>query len=162
MVIARQTPQICLPMIPFCSRFDSVLFTPKMPAIAGRFNFSRSPVDLGAALAALLIADPAREPEQLGRLGFERGIALDLAGNVADDAAEIGLRLAQRLLGAAKLVGMGIALVPDEGDLAAALIGLAQLDAEFLCELDQLLARPVHQLGIGREGDVPGAPWCRQ
>jgi hypothetical protein len=31
MVIARQTPQICPPMIPFCSRFDSVLFTPKMP-----------------------------------------------------------------------------------------------------------------------------------
>jgi hypothetical protein len=30
-------------MIPFCSRFDSVLFTPKMPAIAGCFNFSRSP-----------------------------------------------------------------------------------------------------------------------
>jgi tetratricopeptide (TPR) repeat protein len=46
MVIARQAPQICPPMIPFCSRFDSVLFTPKMPAIAGRFNFSRSPYRL--------------------------------------------------------------------------------------------------------------------
>jgi hypothetical protein len=43
MVIARQELQICPPMIPFCSRFDSVLFTPKMPAFAGRFNFSRSP-----------------------------------------------------------------------------------------------------------------------
>jgi hypothetical protein len=42
MVIARQAPQTCPPMIPFCSRFDSVLFTPKMPAISGRFNFSRS------------------------------------------------------------------------------------------------------------------------
>jgi hypothetical protein len=45
MVIARGAPQICPPMIPFCSRFDSVLFTPMMPAIAGRFNFSRSPYD---------------------------------------------------------------------------------------------------------------------
>jgi hypothetical protein len=33
MVIARQAPQICPPMIPFCSRFDSVLFTPKTPAL---------------------------------------------------------------------------------------------------------------------------------
>jgi hypothetical protein len=43
MVIARRAPQICPPLIPFCSRFDSVLFTPKMPAIAGRFNFPRPP-----------------------------------------------------------------------------------------------------------------------
>jgi hypothetical protein len=43
MVNGRQATQICPPMIPFCSRFDSVLFSPKMPAIAGCFNFSRSP-----------------------------------------------------------------------------------------------------------------------
>jgi hypothetical protein len=43
MVIVWQAPQIYPPMIPFCSRFDSVLFTPKMPTIAGCFNFSRSP-----------------------------------------------------------------------------------------------------------------------
>jgi hypothetical protein len=30
-------------MIPLCSRFDSVLFTPKMPAIACHGNYSRSP-----------------------------------------------------------------------------------------------------------------------
>jgi hypothetical protein len=30
-------------MIPLCSRFDSVLFTPKMSAIASYSNFSRSP-----------------------------------------------------------------------------------------------------------------------
>jgi len=44
MVIARQAPQTYPPMIPFCSRFDSVLFTPKMTPIAGCFNFSRSPI----------------------------------------------------------------------------------------------------------------------
>jgi hypothetical protein len=32
-------------MIPLCSRFDSVLFTPKMSAIASYSNFSRSPKD---------------------------------------------------------------------------------------------------------------------
>jgi hypothetical protein len=48
MVITGQAPQICPPMIPFCSRFDSVLFTPKMPAIAGCFNFSRSPIYIAA------------------------------------------------------------------------------------------------------------------
>ena len=30
-------------MIPLCSRFDSVLFTKKMPAFASYSNFSRSP-----------------------------------------------------------------------------------------------------------------------
>jgi hypothetical protein len=30
-------------MIPLCSRFDSVLFTPKMSAIASYGNYSRSP-----------------------------------------------------------------------------------------------------------------------
>jgi hypothetical protein len=35
-------------MIPLCSRFDSVLFTPKMSAIASYSNFSRSPVDYSA------------------------------------------------------------------------------------------------------------------
>jgi hypothetical protein len=44
MVKGRQATQICPPMIPFCSRFNSVLFSPKMPAIAGCFNFSRSPI----------------------------------------------------------------------------------------------------------------------
>jgi hypothetical protein len=44
MLIAWQAPQIFPPMIPFCSRSSSGLFTPKMPAIAGCFNFSRSPV----------------------------------------------------------------------------------------------------------------------
>jgi hypothetical protein len=39
----RQAPRIYPPMIPLCSRFDSVLFTPKMSAIASYGDFSRSP-----------------------------------------------------------------------------------------------------------------------
>jgi hypothetical protein len=39
----RQAPRVYPRMIPLCSRFDSVLFTPKMSAIASYGNFSRSP-----------------------------------------------------------------------------------------------------------------------
>jgi hypothetical protein len=46
---------------------------------------------------------------------------------------------------------MGIAPVHDERELADPLVGLAQLDAEPSGELDELLARPVHQLGVGRD-----------
>ena len=40
----RQAPRVYPRMIPLCSRFDSVLFTPKMSAIASYGNFSRSPI----------------------------------------------------------------------------------------------------------------------
>ena len=49
---------------------------------------------------------------------------------------------------------MGVALVLDEGELADPRIGLAQLDAELFGQRHQLLARPVDELGVGREGDV--------
>jgi hypothetical protein len=39
----RQAPRVYPRMIPLCSRFDSVLFTPKMSAIASYGNYSRSP-----------------------------------------------------------------------------------------------------------------------
>jgi hypothetical protein len=40
----RQAPRVYPRMIPLCSRFDSVLFTPTMSAIASYGNFSRSPI----------------------------------------------------------------------------------------------------------------------
>src|ERR1035437_5720382 len=40
----RQAPRICPRMIPLCSRFDSVLFTPKMFRIASYGDYSRSPL----------------------------------------------------------------------------------------------------------------------
>src|ERR1017187_5777833 len=40
-------------MIPLCSRFDSVLFTPKMSAIASYGDFSRSPKEEMKAMIAL-------------------------------------------------------------------------------------------------------------
>jgi hypothetical protein len=81
-------------------------------------------------------------------------IAVDLAGNVADDAAQIGLELAQSPVGAVELAGMGIALVLDERELADPRVRLAQFHAQPLGELHQLLTGSVHQLGVGRERDV--------
>jgi hypothetical protein len=43
----RQAPRIYPRMIPLCSRFDSVLFTPKMSAIASCGNYSRFPYVFG-------------------------------------------------------------------------------------------------------------------
>ena len=39
----RQAPRIYPQMIRLCSRFDSVLFTPKMSEIPSYGNYSRSP-----------------------------------------------------------------------------------------------------------------------
>jgi hypothetical protein len=47
-------------------------------------------VELGAALALLLMTDPQREIEQRAKAVFERGIAVDLAADVANDAAKTG------------------------------------------------------------------------
>src|SRR5215472_9607204 len=48
-------------------------------------------------------------------------------------------------------MGMGVALVLDQSQLADPRIGLAQAHAELLRESHQPLARPVEQLGVGRK-----------
>src|SRR6266702_7225436 len=81
-------------------------------------------VDLGAALPALLRAHPLAKAEQVSEAALEPMVAVDLAGVVADDAAEIGLERAQRLVGALELPGMGVALMLDQGELADPRVGL--------------------------------------
>jgi hypothetical protein len=49
--------------------------------------------------------------------------------DVANDPAEIGLELAQAPVGALELMGMGVALVLDQCQLADPPIGLAQAHA---------------------------------
>jgi hypothetical protein len=66
MLIAWQAPQIFPPMIPFCSRSDSGLFTPKMPAIAGCFNFSRSPLYEKLRASPQYAPGPRRIPGWVG------------------------------------------------------------------------------------------------
>jgi hypothetical protein len=50
-------------------------------------------VDLGAALAAFLREHASRQGEQAGELRLEPWVVLDLADDVANDAAGIGLEL---------------------------------------------------------------------
>ena len=58
---------------------------------------------------------------------------------------------AQASVGALELLGMGIALMLDQRQLADPRIGLAQLDAACAGQPHQAFSRPVQQLGIGRE-----------
>ena len=58
----------------------------------------------------------------------------------------------QRPVGALELLGVGVALMGDQRMFADPLVGLAQLDASFPGQLHQPLARPMHELGVGRKG----------
>jgi hypothetical protein len=58
-------------------------------------------VDLQSALTLLLMANPQCETEQRTKAILERGIAVDLAPNVPDDAAESGAQEFERPLGRA-------------------------------------------------------------
>src|SRR6266853_1205093 len=75
-------------------------------------------VDLGPALSALLSTYAPRQAQEMSECGLKPGGAVDLAGNVPDDAAEIGLELAQRPVGALELLGMGVTLMLDQSELA--------------------------------------------
>ncbi len=97
--------------------------------------------------------DAARQHQLLGKNLFEAIVACDLAGHVADDAAEIGFQRLERSLCPLELFGMGIALLLDEGVFGDPRISLAQREAVLLGEPHQPFAGPVHQLRIGRESD---------
>src|SRR5712671_3176005 len=87
--------------------------------LADAFHFGgMQAVDLGAALPAFLLANPPAKAEQVSESGLKPIIAVDLAGDVADDAAEIGLERAQSPVGALELLGMGVTLMLDQGELA--------------------------------------------
>jgi hypothetical protein len=61
-------------------------------------------VDLGSALALLLLADPQRQIEQRAKAILERCVTLDLAPDVADDAAEPGAQEFELAPGALELL----------------------------------------------------------
>jgi hypothetical protein len=69
---------------------------------------------------------------------------------VAADPPEIGADRSERPVGALELLGVGVALRGDQRELADRLIGLAQQHAGLLRQPHQPLARPVHQLRVGR------------
>jgi hypothetical protein len=69
--------------------FDAELVRPMSLALADAFDFRRMQgIDLGPALALLLFAHAPCQQQQLCERRFEPAIALDLAADVADDAAE--------------------------------------------------------------------------
>src|SRR5438477_11556572 len=89
------------------------------------------------------MANPHRQIEQRAKAILKCAIALDLAANVPDDAAEPGAQEFELPPGALELVGMRIAPHHDGGALGYAQIALAQFDALALGQRDQLPFRPV-------------------
>ena len=71
----RQAPRIYPRMIRLCSRFGSVLFTPKMPAIPSYGNYSRSPVVVNSA--GIMLLAPIRKGDIEN---FDKVIATNLRG----------------------------------------------------------------------------------
>jgi hypothetical protein len=65
-------------------------------------------IDLRSALTLLLMANPQREIEQRTKAILERRIALDLAANVPDDAAEPGAQEFELPPGALELSSSGV------------------------------------------------------
>ena len=95
-------------------------------AFADAFDLRRvQGIDLRPALTLLLLADAPRQRQQLCKCRFEPAVALDLAADVADHAAEIGPHRLELPVVAFELLGVGIALMQDQGELAHPRIGLA-------------------------------------
>jgi hypothetical protein len=73
----------------------------------------------------------------------------DVPLDVSDDAAKIGLELAQAPVGALELMRMGVALMLDQCQLADPPIGLAQAHPKLLSQAHQPLACPVSLASVG-------------
>ena len=88
-------------------------------------------VDLGGALALLLMTNPPRQIEQRAKAVLERAIAVE-----PNDAAEPGAQEFELSPGALELMRMGIAPDHGGGALGQTQIALAQLDALALGQID--------------------------
>jgi hypothetical protein len=87
-------------------------------AFADAFDLRRvKGIDLRPALTLLLLAHAPRQRQQLCERRFEPAVTVDLAGDVADHAAEIGSQRLELPLGALELLGVGIALVLGQANL---------------------------------------------
>ncbi len=65
-------------------------------------------IDLRAALVAVLVTRPTSQAHGFGERLLQDVIAFDPAADVADHPAQIGPQLAQGLVGALELVGVGV------------------------------------------------------
>ncbi len=110
--------------------------------------------DFAAALALTLLENGGGLVERPFEERVQFRFAGDLAGDVANGPAERGLEPARRLVGPLELLGVRIALVPDQRQLADPHIGLAQIQPRLYGQPHQPSARPVDELGVGREHHV--------
>jgi len=131
---------------------DSELVGPVRLALADAFDLGGvQRIDLSSALVLALMPHPESQRQRFGENPAQGLVAPCLAHDVAEDPAEIGPHAAQRPVGALELLGVGVALVGHQRPLAHARIGLAQAHPVLLGEPHQPLARPMHQLGVGRK-----------
>ena len=106
-------------------------------------------VDLAGFVAGFLGHHPCGKIERMLEGGLKGRVAFDLPPNVPDGAAQIGGKFALHLASSFELLGMGVTLMLDQGELADTGIGLPELKAVGLGQPHQLFAGPVHQLAIG-------------
>ena len=107
------------------AHFASELVGRARLAFADAFDLRRvQRIYLLAALAVILQPDFDREIEEVGEALLEGGIALGLAPDVADDAAEPGAQELQLPPHPLELMGMGIAPNHDGGAFGDAPIAL--------------------------------------
>ena len=85
-------------------------------------------VNLRSALTAILTMHAVGQMQRPLEQRLELFLAFDPAADVADDATELRLQRAQRLVRALELMGVRIALMLDQSIFADAHIGLAERD----------------------------------
>ena len=95
------------------------------------------------------------QPQEPGKAGLQFGLAGDLARNIAEHPAEIGLELSELAPGSLELLGVGIALRGDQRPLADPGIALAKIDPGPLGLLDQANARLVNQIAQVTRANLP-------
>src|SRR3712207_4766509 len=138
-----------------CDRdFDPELVGPVRLALADALHLrGMQGVDLAAPLSLPLILDAPGQRQGMSEDALQALAARDLARDVPDHPPQDGAQAPQGFVGSLELFGMGIALVLNEGALAHSGIRLAWAPLMLLREPHQTLSGPVHELGVGREGD---------
>src|SRR5207302_4848384 len=89
-------------------------------------------IDLRPALLVVLGQNAPCQRQRFGERLLQSFMVRDLAADVADDAPEIGLELLQASVRPFELLGMGVALLLDQRELADAGIGLTQAQTVLL------------------------------
>ena len=119
-------------------------------------------IDLGAALAMVLVAHLVGQIEQRGEARFQLRVAFDLAADVADDPAEPGAQELERPPGALELVGVAVAADHDGGALGHPHDSSGAAARRCAWRARPASRSPDASAGRRSDGQSPSAaPWCR-